>query len=148
RGDSATVTLDALRGREFEAQVSRVAYSIDPKTATLRTEVDLDNREGHLRLGMHGRLSIPIETHRDVIAVPEKSIFRTALGTLVFRLVDGRLRETSVRLGTQSGDQREVLEGLSVGDLVATNSARVWDVQKRDHDGEPVEIDDETEAAE
>lgn len=146
RGDPATVRIDALRGREYEAKVSRIAYSFDPKTRTLRTEVDLDNREGHLRLGMFGILSIPIETHRDAISIPEMSIVHNPGRASVYRIIDGRLRETRIVIGARTGDQREVLEGLSVGDLVATNPASVWDGQKRDHDGEPVEIDNETEA--
>lgn len=147
RGDPATVRIDALRGREFEAKVSRVAYSIDPKTRTLRTEVDLDNRDGHLRLGMFGQLSIPLETHRDVIAIPRMSFFSNPAfdGMLVYRVVDGRLRETKVRIGPQSDDQSEVVDGLSEGDLLVTNPNNVWKRGKGKYEGERVEIDDEPE---
>ena len=144
RGDPATIQLDALPGREIEARVSRVAYSFDPKTRTLRTEVDVDNQQGHLRLGMYGKLSIPLETHRDVVAISRHwEFFSPGPSNLaVYRVVDGRLRETRLRSGPQSGDQLEIVDGLSEGDLVVTNPNNVWN-RGGDNEGEPVEIDTE-----
>ncbi len=42
-GDPATVDLDALAGKEFDAKVSRIGNSLDPTDRTMRVEVDLDN---------------------------------------------------------------------------------------------------------
>jgi RNA polymerase sigma factor (sigma-70 family) len=53
-GVPAAVTFDALPGVTLPAEVSRVGFAEDPKTATMRAEIDVPNPDGRLRPGMTG----------------------------------------------------------------------------------------------
>lgn len=52
KGNPVTLTVDALPGKVFEGAVTRFATALDPKTRTMRTEIDIPNRDGLLRPGM------------------------------------------------------------------------------------------------
>ena len=44
-GDRASVTLQAMKGRVVEGKVSRISWALDPKTRTIRVEIDIPNPE-------------------------------------------------------------------------------------------------------
>jgi multidrug resistance efflux pump len=60
-GDPATVSVDALEGRQFDGTISRIAEFEDPTTRTMRIEIDIPNPKGTLRSGMYGRAKITLE---------------------------------------------------------------------------------------
>lgn len=137
-GDSATVRFDALPQRPITAKVSRMAYAFDPQTRTLRTEIDLNNPEGLLRPGMNGAAAIALETHRNVLTIARPE--GPSGGRHIFRVVNGLVARTSVRLLSGGGEKLEVLEGLSEGDLVITEFMGSW------RNGAPVEIVEDRDA--
>ena len=73
-GDPATVTLDALAGREFKGEISRVAESEDLDDRTMRVEIDLDNPDGILRDGMFGRATILLEKVVKNLTIPSSCL--------------------------------------------------------------------------
>ena len=59
-GDRVLIRLQALAGKDIEGKVTRTSWSLDPRTRTLRTEIDLPNPGGDaparsLRLRDHRR---------------------------------------------------------------------------------------------
>lgn len=136
-GDLATVRFDALPKRPITAKVSRMAYAFDPQTRTLRTEIDLNNPDGILRPGMNGAVAIALETHRNVLTILSPT---RMFGNHVFRVANGRVAETRVRLLSGGGDKLEVLEGLAEDDLVIVEFLGSW------RNGSPVEIVEDDDA--
>jgi HlyD family secretion protein len=71
-GNKATVTIDNLPNknpRDFEGTagpvtVSRIANAQDPTTRNMRVEIDLVNKDGDLRAGMYGHVTIILD-HAD-----------------------------------------------------------------------------------
>lgn len=51
-GSAATVTLPALPGRSFDAQVREIAPAADPQSRTYRVKLTLDHPDATVRLGM------------------------------------------------------------------------------------------------
>jgi multidrug efflux pump subunit AcrA (membrane-fusion protein) len=64
-GDAVEVEIDALPGKKWAAKVSRIAASVDPKTRTMRIEIDLPNPTGQIRSGMFGRVTIVFEKRNE-----------------------------------------------------------------------------------
>ncbi len=65
-GDRALVTLDALPGEVFEGKVSRFEEAEDPKSRTMRTEIDLPNPGGAAPRGyVRNRDHHPQRGHRE-----------------------------------------------------------------------------------
>ena len=55
---------------------------------------------------------------RDVVQVPTSALFRDGQQWAVYRLVEGRAQRTPVTVGHQTGQQAEIVTGVSVDDRV------------------------------
>jgi HlyD family secretion protein len=119
-GDPATVTLDALAGREFKGAISRVAESEDLNDRTMRVEIDLDNPDGVLRDGMFGRATILLEKIIKNLTIPSSCfVKRNGKGEGEIQVVrDGKIHRVNVRVGMDNGLRSEIVSGLKDGDLV------------------------------
>ena len=60
-GAAVEVEIDALPGKKWLAKVSRIAGFEDPRTRTMRVEIDLPNPTGQIRPGMNGKATIVLE---------------------------------------------------------------------------------------
>ena len=120
-GQHATVTLDYLPGRNYEAKVAYVYPYIDGASRTGRVRLEIANRDLELRPGMYARVELAADLGSR-LQVPASAIVYTGPRRLAFvDLGSGRLRPTEVQVGTESNGMYEVLSGLSAGDVVATS---------------------------
>ncbi len=134
RGDPAVVRIDALGGEEFKGKVMRFAEIEDPANRTMRTEVDLPNPTGRLRMGMYGSVSILLEPPTDALTVPSKALHQLEAGAaFLYVAKDGRAHKKNVRVGRDDGILVEVIEGLTLDDQVIVGYT--GSIQ----DGEPVD---------
>jgi membrane fusion protein, copper/silver efflux system len=120
-GQSATVTLDYLPGRSYDALVAYIYPYLDPKNRTGRVRVELANKDLDLRPGMYAsvELTADVQSH---LQVPAGAVVYTGPRRLVFLdLGQGRFRPQEIRVGLQANGMYEVLEGLREGDVVATS---------------------------
>jgi RND family efflux transporter MFP subunit len=75
-GDEATIEIDAIPGTVFKAPIARKAEAEDPKSRSMKVEIDLDNPPpGRLRSGMYGKVTIILEKEINVLALPASCIF-------------------------------------------------------------------------
>ncbi len=93
-GDSAVIEIDALPGRKFKGVVSRVSGSEDKASRSMRTEIDLENREGLFRDGMFLRVTILLHQPTDGLLIPSSGVssseIRKRMKTSVFVVRDGK----------------------------------------------------------
>ena len=75
-GDGALVKLQAMKGRTVQGKVTRTAWALDPKTRTIRTEIDIPNPGGKLRPGLYAYATVIVEEHRDVMTIPTTAIIQ------------------------------------------------------------------------
>jgi RND family efflux transporter MFP subunit len=122
---AARVTIPEL-GRTWRAVVSRSASSLDPRTRTLRIEVDLENKTGELIPGMYGEATLVLELHRDVLALPSGAVARSGSEAFVFVIGDGKAKRTAVTTGLDDGKVVEV-GGLDPGSVVAAQALGLRD---------------------
>ncbi len=120
-GQAATITLDYLPGRTYEAKVAYVYPFLDPAARTGRVRVELANKALELRPGMFASVTLAASSEPRVL-VPASAVVYTGPRRLVFlELGEGRFRPQEVRVGNQADGMYEVLEGLKAGDRVATS---------------------------
>jgi Cu(I)/Ag(I) efflux system membrane fusion protein len=120
-GQSATVTLDYLPGRSYDAKVAYIYPYLDPKNRTGRVRVELANKDLDLRPGMYASVELASEA-QPRLQVPAPAVVYTGPRRLVFLdLKDGRFKPQEIRVGLQADGMYEVLEGLNAGDVVATS---------------------------
>jgi RND family efflux transporter MFP subunit len=130
-GNPAVVEFDALPGVPFKTvgmnkvEVSRSAESEDPHTRMMRVEVDLDNRDGKLRAGMFGRVSITLNPAGTTsVRIPSIALVGNAKdGQGSVRVVKGEsVHLIPIRYGLDNGTEVEILSGLTAMDRVVVRA--------------------------
>ncbi len=120
----------------FEAQVSRISQALEPRTRTMRCEIDLAQPPPGLYPGAFVQTRLPLHGPPRPL-IPTDALLGRG-GQLYAALVeDGRVRLQRVRLGTDDGANVEVLDGLRGGELVALN------LGPEVADGSPVRVQQE-----
>jgi HlyD family secretion protein len=106
----ARVRVQGLQGQEFQGKVTRTAKSLDPRSRTLRTEIDLPN-SGKLQSGMYVHVAITVE-HPDVWSLPASAVVTQGEQTFCYCVENGKAVRTPVQVGIREGDWVEVLQKL------------------------------------
>ena len=119
-GQEAQITLDAISGETFRAEVSRISYAGQTagSITTYAVELTLDADERLLQ-GMNGSAVIRTETAEDVLIVPVKAISEDGEGEYVMLLnADGTQTKKYIETGLSNGTDAQVTGGLSQGDTI------------------------------
>ena len=122
KGDSVTITADAVPDKTFYGKVGKIYPTIDPATRTFTVEVVVDNNNSALRPGMFARAKISFGVNNNVV-IPDVAVVKQQGSGERFVYVlneDGTVTYQKVVLGVRMGTEYEVLEGLSDGAKVVT----------------------------
>jgi RND family efflux transporter MFP subunit len=117
-GDPVNVQVQAL-DKEIEGKVSRFADSLDRQTRTMETEIDFDNRAGHLIPGMYTQARLSLREKKNALTIPLEAVSRNSEEASVLAVgAENVVQERKVRLGVEDSARIEVLSGLNEGERV------------------------------
>jgi len=111
-GNRATVSLEGLKNRELTGTVTRFSQGLDPKSRTMRVEIDVPNADGSIYPGMYGAVSLVLADVDDALTVPASALYSRGGALFVFQIRDDRVVQTKVRTGYDNGRIVQILEGL------------------------------------
>jgi membrane fusion protein, heavy metal efflux system len=107
-----------------QARLLNIGNVIDPATRSVAIILEVQNSQGHLRIGIHGDLSIPTGERSRGLAVPLSAIVDDKGISAVFVQAEGeRFERRELELGIKSGGYAEVKSGLKAGERVVTKGA-------------------------
>ncbi|MGB9072212.1 MAG: efflux RND transporter periplasmic adaptor subunit [Terriglobales bacterium] len=119
---SATIDLPAFAGQHFSGSVVRTADAIDPGTRTLRTEIDVPNREGRLFPGSYAQVHFGVNVATVRMSVPVNALLFRAEGPRAAVVGgDGKVHLKPVVIGRDYGTDVEILGGLEPTELIVLN---------------------------
>jgi RND family efflux transporter MFP subunit len=110
---SVILTVDSLPGGDFAGKVTRYSTALNPKTRTMKTEIDFPNADHALRPGMYGVATLELEKHEGALTLPATALLVEKDAALVYIVVDGKAKRSLVRTGLNDGIVVEILEGLT-----------------------------------
>jgi Cu(I)/Ag(I) efflux system membrane fusion protein len=120
-GMAASVTLPYLPGLTYSATVEYVYPYLHEQTRTGRIRLSLANQNGELKPGMYAEVSLKVDIGHK-LSVPEEAIIVAGDSRVVFvDLGGGRLKPVWIKAGRNAQGFVEVLDGLSLGDVVVTS---------------------------
>jgi len=128
------IKADAYPQDTFEGTVYRIGVAVDPVTRTAKVEIRVPNPDMRLKPGMFARMTIVLQERENVVVVPDSALIREEGNVYVFVANAGKAHRREVKLGLLQSESYEVLEGLSVGDLVVTRGRRQIE------DGQAIEV--------
>ncbi|MDQ0081020.1 efflux RND transporter periplasmic adaptor subunit [Variovorax boronicumulans] len=131
RGQKVKAVLQADAALSFDGMLDEILPEISTSTRTLKARFEVDNRNGKLTPGMLLRLQVagPASTR---LIVPSEAVIRTGKRAVVIvRKADGAFEPRDVSLGTDLGDDTEVVSGLREGDQVVASGQFLIDSEAR-----------------
>lgn len=126
-GQTARITLDAIKGRVFPGKVRRIApyvLEIEKQARTVEVEVEfVEPPKGqNLLIGYSADVEIVHDRRDDVLRIPTQAMLE---GKKVLRYgADGTLEQRTVKTGLSNWDQTEITGGLAEGDRIVISLDR------------------------
>ena len=134
-GLPAAIELPAFPGQRFTGKVARTAESIDPATRTLRTEIDVPNRDGKLFPGSYAQVHFGVNVTIARMSVPVNALLFRAEGPRAAVVgSDNKVHLRPVTIGQDYGTEVEILNGLEANDSIVLNPSDSLE------DGQPVNV--------
>jgi RND family efflux transporter MFP subunit len=130
-GIAAVVYAPAEPQRTARGVVARTSGVLDQATRTLHTEVHIPG-DGTVLPGAFVYVRFVLTRSAAPLIVPANTLLVRKEGTLLARVVEGRIALTPVRIGRDLGKDLELLDGIKLGELVVINP------QDDLSDGQPV----------
>ena len=115
KGQAVLVRSEGFKDAPLAASVGEITPKGDPATKTFRVYLALPD-DSPLKIGMSIEANIVTREKDQALLLPAEAIKADA----VFRLVDGRLLRTPVKLGIRGARMVEIVEGITERDLVAS----------------------------
>lgn len=123
KGQKASATFDAFPDQRWQGTVDYVYPDINPTTRTAKVRLRFDNADRRLQPNMYARVSIQAAPQTDAVYIPIEALIRTGHSQrVIVALGDGNFDVCPVQAGVSSGDQVEILKGLSAGQRVVTSA--------------------------
>ena len=121
-GNPVEARTPALPGTTFKGRVNAILPEVAPATRTLKVRIEIANAGGTLVPGMFATINFAPAMKKKSLLVPTEALIRTGTRNVVIvGEGDGRFRSQEVKVGTESGDQTEILSGVSAGERVVTS---------------------------
>jgi membrane fusion protein, copper/silver efflux system len=130
-GQAVQVHINAYPERLFSGKIGFIYPTLTTETRTVKVRVELPNREGLLKPGLYGSVTLATKEDKDVhLAVPDSAVIDSGTRQVVLvQRGDGRFEPRTVKLGLQADGYREVLEGLEAGEEVVTRANFLIDAE-------------------
>jgi RND family efflux transporter MFP subunit len=119
-GAPARVHIPSLDNLDLQGTLYTINPRINPETGSGQVTVAIPNPRGLLLTGLFANVQIETRRVTGRLVVPASALLSRQGRDLVFRIENGRVLWTYVKVGARSGDQVEITDGLAEGDLVAT----------------------------
>lgn len=100
--------------------ISELSPAISPETRTFKGKLLIDNKDLKLRPGMFVKADIVVDEAENTIVIPKEIVMNNRNRKSVFVVDRGVARQVNIRTGLEDQDNIEVLEGLSLHDMLVT----------------------------
>ena len=124
-GQEVKVRLGAFPGRVFDGKITIIGASVDPNTRRVLVRSEIKDPQHELRSGMFANFVIEVAPPVRSPTVPADGVVREGDGTMTVWVTADRRRFTkrTVKIGEPRDGYWQILEGVQVGELVATEGA-------------------------
>lgn len=122
------VQIEAPGGIKTTGKITKVMAALDPQTKKIDVKIVIPNKDNKFVAGMFADVKFT-EAQKDAagIFVPFKSIIFESDGAYVYIIENNKAIEKAVKLGQISGNELEIIDGLSLGDKVITQGSKLVD---------------------
>ena len=95
---------------------------MDVESRSFQVEASVPNPKGLLKPGFFAKASILVGAETNVPFVPEEAVVSFAGIVKVYAIIEGKAEERRVKTGVRRDGRVEILDGVKVGETIATSS--------------------------
>jgi len=118
-GKAFSFETDALPGGKFTARVAAILPAVDPATNNGTVRIRVDNSKRQLKLGQYLSIDLPLQQKGPRLLVPRQAVYPDESGEPhVYKVTGEEAQAIAVRVGVQTAEKAEILEGVQEGDTV------------------------------
>ncbi len=122
-GQNAEIELDYYPGEQFTGTVTYISPEMDMDSRTLLVRLELPNPGLRIKTGMNATVMFHTVVDKNAVTVPEQSVIRSGLRTLVIIARGGGYFEPrEVTTGQTAEGNTEVLNGVQEGEEIVVTS--------------------------
>jgi membrane fusion protein, heavy metal efflux system len=124
-GQQVKARVMAYADRVFEGKITTLGPAVDPNTHRVLVRSEIADPNHELRAGMFATFVIRVGDPVRAVAVPANGVVREGDGTMTVWVTADRRRfsRRTVTTGMQRDGYTQIVEGLKLGELVATDGA-------------------------
>jgi cobalt-zinc-cadmium efflux system membrane fusion protein len=124
-GQQVKARVMAYAERVFEGRITTIGPAVDPSTHRVLVRSEIADPSHELRAGMFATFVIRVGDPVRAIAVPANGVVREGDGTMTVWVTTDRRRfsRRTVKTGLQRDGYTQIVEGLQLGELVASDGA-------------------------
>jgi membrane fusion protein, multidrug efflux system len=123
-GQATTITFDAVPGTNFRGSIRRIFPAADSLTRMVPVEVALGGSSvSKLKPGYLARVTFRLGERPGVLLTPTTAVVGSRDARAVYLIRGNKAERRLVRVGQQSGEMVEILEGISEGDSIVVAGA-------------------------
>ncbi len=129
-GLAARIHCHSLADMGTTGTVTRLGYALNPRTKTMKAEVEIENPGLALRPGMMASVKIDFDRRENVLLLPATALIIEKGKTFVFVVRDGKAVRTPVTTGFDDGKSIEITGGVTTSDnIIDAGKQKVSDGQ-------------------
>lgn len=122
QGLPARIKIPALGNRVLAARVTKTipfVSSTREQDRTSQIELRLSENDSSIPVGASAEVEIVIENKPQALTLPARAVLGTSRQRYIYKIVENKLTRSNVQIGIGNYDRREVIEGVTEGDVVA-----------------------------
>jgi RND family efflux transporter MFP subunit len=122
-GQTATMTLDALPGKTYNAKVIAISPvgTVTSGVVNYTTTLEITDADGSIKPGMTANLTIEVERRDNVLLIPTRAVQTKGNQKIVTVQLKGQSVTKVVAVGLSNDTYVEITDGLQEGDVVVIN---------------------------
>jgi RND family efflux transporter MFP subunit len=134
--NTALVSVDAFPEYEVSGEITMISPTLKVMSRTAAVEITIDNTSHKLKPGMFAKVTIPVETHDNAIAIRKSAVIDDNLSgeKYLFVFEGDSVIKRVVKTGIAKDNMIEILSGVQAGEKIVVSG------QNYVKDGERVKV--------
>lgn len=125
-GNPVSLRFPATSLDPLTVKVTRMSWSLDQATRTIRAEVEIPNPDGRYRAGSYVHAALVVGEKADARVLPLTALTFDKTQTFCLIVVDGKVVRREVKLGLRTATEAEIVEGLTSDEQVIRANAAIY----------------------
>jgi RND family efflux transporter MFP subunit len=121
-GQTATIRSDAYPDQPLTGQIIAIAPAVDVASNTALARIRVANTGRLLKVGMFVQASVGLSVHKGALTVPPSAVAKGEEEAAVYVVAGETATRTKVKLGIETTDAVEILEGVTEGQRILTSA--------------------------